>query len=407
MKIKEVIEKTGLTDRAVRLYIDEGLAVPSIEESYSGRKSIDFSESDVERLKNVALLRKAGFSIADIKSIVDDSTTAKDIVGKFIEQTENNIAHKTEIVEKLKGISFDEDVTLETICNSLSATVEEKEVPKEDLKISVFEKVWRTVFCSFGGWGMLISVASFIIYEITLRNSFIHPTFSSPFFPIVIHSGFTVMFVISAVLLRINIGQYYSSTKKSVRYLNSAIIPVVFVLLFVITFVFSFFSLLAADSITENYNKYMKIDKWVEENYGHKISSIFPPEIPETANKNSIKYFYRHTYTLDPNFDIFAEWKLPKDEYEKAKNINFSDKYSSLQTDNWNCIYSAHIEKYGEEISYYMKEESYIFRNNGWQDNNYLITIFAYNDQEQKVRYITSFSVDSLTDGPYYLSLDW
>ena len=42
MKIKEVIEKTGLTDRAVRLYIDEGLTSPSIEESYNGRKSIDF-----------------------------------------------------------------------------------------------------------------------------------------------------------------------------------------------------------------------------------------------------------------------------------------------------------------------------------------------------------------------------
>ena len=42
MKMKEVTEKTGLTDRAVRLYIDEGLALPNIEESYSGRKNIDF-----------------------------------------------------------------------------------------------------------------------------------------------------------------------------------------------------------------------------------------------------------------------------------------------------------------------------------------------------------------------------
>ena len=73
MKIKEVIEKTGLTDRAIRLYIDEGLTAPSIEESYSGRKKIEVSESDVERLKNVAILRKAGFSISDIKSIADDS----------------------------------------------------------------------------------------------------------------------------------------------------------------------------------------------------------------------------------------------------------------------------------------------------------------------------------------------
>ena len=80
MKIKEVIEKTGLTDRAIRLYIDEGLIAPSIGESYSGRKSIEFSQEDVERLKNVAMLRKAGFPIADIKSIVDDESTIKSIV---------------------------------------------------------------------------------------------------------------------------------------------------------------------------------------------------------------------------------------------------------------------------------------------------------------------------------------
>ena len=65
MKIKDVIEQTGLTDKAIRLYISNGLVAPSIEENYSGRKSIDFSEENVERLKNVALLRKAGFSIAD------------------------------------------------------------------------------------------------------------------------------------------------------------------------------------------------------------------------------------------------------------------------------------------------------------------------------------------------------
>ena len=68
MKIKEVIEKTKLTDRAIRWYIDNGLVSPGIEENYSGRKNIDFTESDVERLSQIALLRKAGFSISDIKS---------------------------------------------------------------------------------------------------------------------------------------------------------------------------------------------------------------------------------------------------------------------------------------------------------------------------------------------------
>lgn len=68
MKIKEVIKETGLTDRAIRLYMDNDLIKPRCDENYSGRKSIDFSQNDVEQLKNIATLRKADFSIQEIRS---------------------------------------------------------------------------------------------------------------------------------------------------------------------------------------------------------------------------------------------------------------------------------------------------------------------------------------------------
>lgn len=105
MKIKEAIERTGLTDRAIRLYIDNGLFTPSIEESFSGRKSIEFSESDIERLNNIAMLRKAEFSIADIKNIIDKTET-EEVIKKYIEEAKAEINHKTIIVEKLKNISL-------------------------------------------------------------------------------------------------------------------------------------------------------------------------------------------------------------------------------------------------------------------------------------------------------------
>ena len=53
MKIKEVCEKTSLTERAVRLYIENGLIAPSVSESYSGRRNVDFSPEDVEKLKPI------------------------------------------------------------------------------------------------------------------------------------------------------------------------------------------------------------------------------------------------------------------------------------------------------------------------------------------------------------------
>ena len=66
MKIKEVIQRTDLTDRAIRLYIENGLVTPDCDESYSGRKNLDFSEDDIEKLKNIALRRSIMWTAAVI-----------------------------------------------------------------------------------------------------------------------------------------------------------------------------------------------------------------------------------------------------------------------------------------------------------------------------------------------------
>jgi DNA-binding transcriptional MerR regulator len=67
MRMKDVLARTGLSDRAVRLYIENGLLSPRQDSSYAGRKSITFSEEDVEILEVIATLRRAGFSLSDIR----------------------------------------------------------------------------------------------------------------------------------------------------------------------------------------------------------------------------------------------------------------------------------------------------------------------------------------------------
>ena len=76
--------KTGLTDRAIRLYIENELVKPECDENYNGRKSIEFSENDVENLKNIALLRKADFSIQEIKSLQIGGKTAQNTIKEYI-----------------------------------------------------------------------------------------------------------------------------------------------------------------------------------------------------------------------------------------------------------------------------------------------------------------------------------
>lgn len=396
MKMKEVIEKTGLTDRAVRLYIDEGLALPDIEESYSGRKSIDFSENDVERLKNVALLRKAGFSIADIKSIVDDNSTAKDIIGKFIEQTENNIAHETEIVKKLKGISFDEAVTLETICESLSATVKEKEVPKEDLKSALWNKIEKNIYKAIGIASIAITGIVYVLTFISWVHDYRHLAFTDSWFSwmLLVSSGWIIIDVFGVLLILLNRDKSTKRNKKF-RRLISGTITILIPLVGFFAFIPTLFSAISFPvySMTTDIKDYLVLDYWVENNYGDKIHALFPSEIPEDALKTSdkhysdipftTKYYYKHSCDLDQFVDIVAEWELPANEFEKAKRIAMSGMKRTEQKGYWTIVY------YREESDYYV--------------DNY---IFAYNDKQRKVRYITEITIGTRSS-PYYLTLDW
>ena len=83
MKIKAVCEQTGLTDRTIRYYIEEGLISPFYTENYLGRKNFDFSEADVAMLKDIAILRKFGFSIAEIKQLSQHPEEAVSIIQRL------------------------------------------------------------------------------------------------------------------------------------------------------------------------------------------------------------------------------------------------------------------------------------------------------------------------------------
>ena len=72
MMIHEVIARTGLTRKAIEYYIDQGLICPETQEN--GYR--EFSGNDVARLTSIAVYRKLGVSIPEIKAILSDSSTA-------------------------------------------------------------------------------------------------------------------------------------------------------------------------------------------------------------------------------------------------------------------------------------------------------------------------------------------
>lgn len=418
MKIKEVIEQTKLTDKAIRLYIDNGLVAPSIDESYSGRKSIDFCDNDVERLKNIALLRKAGFSISDIRDILDDEDKAKNTVIRFIEERQTSILHDTEIVNKLKNIDFENKITIETICSSLSSSVNENEIPQEDMKLTFRERTKRNFAIGFSAAVMALTVLMVIALIIYFKTEYIHikPEKDSLDLWFFAYGGFAVIFLLSLIMLIINYNYIPLGNKKSKAIERATGAICISVLLTgVISFFTAFFGTFFISSFfishTTDPSDYLVLDSFVEYEMGEDIKEIFPGKIPDSAfviedriyeesYPFTTKYYYNYSNSIDTRFDIVAEWKLTNDEFENAVSAVKGKETVSVLKGDWICLV-INNETYtsdGEEKDLWSDK---------WNHDYYNILMFAYNNETKCVRYIAAHAIDSYDYGPYYLSLDW
>ena len=68
MKIKEVSDLTGLTKKTIRYYEAEGLLSPE-KQWRNGREYRTYSQADIDQLEKIASLRRARFSVEEIRHI--------------------------------------------------------------------------------------------------------------------------------------------------------------------------------------------------------------------------------------------------------------------------------------------------------------------------------------------------
>ncbi len=72
MKINEVEAAVGVTKKNIRFYEEEGLITPSREPG-NGYRS--YSQTDVERLRRIKLLRKLDVPLAEIREMLEGRST--------------------------------------------------------------------------------------------------------------------------------------------------------------------------------------------------------------------------------------------------------------------------------------------------------------------------------------------
>lgn len=119
MKIGEVCACTGLTPRTVRFYIEEGLISPDFKRAYSGRNNVEFDEKDCNDLVEITLLRKASFSLAEIKQLRSDKSLTFEFAVRYKRTLQKELEEKSRLLESLGTI--DENITYDEFLNRLNA----------------------------------------------------------------------------------------------------------------------------------------------------------------------------------------------------------------------------------------------------------------------------------------------
>src|SRR5262249_61991788 len=101
MTIGEFAARTRLSPRALRIYADLGLVVPAEVDPASGYRR--YEESQLERARLVALLRRLDMPLADIADVIDrDPAEAADAVTQWWGREEGARAGRRAPIRRLR-----------------------------------------------------------------------------------------------------------------------------------------------------------------------------------------------------------------------------------------------------------------------------------------------------------------
>lgn len=135
LKIGDVVERTGLTERAIRHY--ERLGLVRADRSAAGQRL--FGAEALKALASVRILKRAGFSLAEIETLLAAKVDAKTLVKAQVESLKAQASSIASSLELLEAIARELDGGARADIDLLCRMVEAGEHSEPD-------ESWRKVF---------------------------------------------------------------------------------------------------------------------------------------------------------------------------------------------------------------------------------------------------------------------
>ncbi len=132
MKMKEVLTRTGLTERTVRFYEEQGLIEPGTTR-INGRDYRDYSEKDVAELLTVRDLRKLFFTLEEIRDMKKEPGRIPEIVTAYKAKLEADAYARVSVVEAVGRLDINSLTQMSELARRLNSVAEGLQLPKRDV----------------------------------------------------------------------------------------------------------------------------------------------------------------------------------------------------------------------------------------------------------------------------------
>ena len=396
MKIKAVCDLTGLTARTVRVYIDEQLIAPKFTENYLGRRSFEFSQSDIAALQNIATLRKYGFSIDEIRNILLDSQTSIAIIENVKQRTQIQADEYRERLKALSRVEAQKVYSVEELSEILLQSKTELELPIELPKRNI-KRIIKSAVIFIVVWLPFVLVLGGIINDVT---TYAYPKIN------IANVIFTLLTIIPSVSILV-----ITKLKPNIKRIVKQIILCLCIVAIPFSLIMPYG--IVTRSETTDFRNYRDFDPDCLATRNKVFNEVFPmwPHYFENVKNEDgewedvyldAKYYYQFFYGMDYTYDIYAEWPLEADKFgEEVQRVKgVFEKAIADKTYGYKFV---EIEK-GEYTCLILYSGDEPFRK---ATNNYQYLIFAYSETTNSVRYIYCDSLENGVDQPYYLQLDW
>ena len=131
MKRQEICRLTGLTPKALRLYEEKGLITPSQEGSHN--KVRDYSREDLRRLQIIATLRRAMFTISEIKEMLDTPEAIQAIFPQYLEWLRQQSRQIDELLRVSEQVDLSRIGSAEDLTEQIESAAKSLPIPASDI----------------------------------------------------------------------------------------------------------------------------------------------------------------------------------------------------------------------------------------------------------------------------------